>query len=400
MFRLSPDFYFTAGYILKGRAIMKKNDQKEEYISDYSTVTMIKPELKKIVAKNLQNFLKKNNITQKGLADTLGMATASINDYLNLSKPSIPPAEFFVAMKNLYGINIDDFMTKIVNSEEYDQERLLSSADRELIESYRKFEGIYSVYYLDNSSYKSRDERTPEESLKLGVLYIFESKSTVSTSTYKCIMILDIGTKEDMSVIRNIIEEHQDEPHLIAKYIAADCPDFRIETLSNGDFEIIGKYAYISLEHPRAGKSLAIFYNPDSNKPKFVGGLGTINSVSKGRDKMPTLQFIAISRKPIERSVEEIHRNLLLSFPIIKADKYAPEMIRIMKKLYIDTESESMNISELQKTITIRANMEMYIRDSVEHNLFRYAKVSSVDDDGFYHWITAKPEDIDDDNLL
>ncbi len=377
---------------------MKENNHMEENISDCSTAAMIKQELKKIVAENLQNFLKQNSITQKGLAETLGIATASINDYLNLSKPTIPPAEFFVAMKNNYGINIDDFMT--VNSEDYDPKRLLSKADRELLESYVKFEGIYSVYYLDNSSYKSRDERTPEESLKFGVLIIFESKSTVSNSTYKCMMALDIDSKEEMTNIRKIFEMHQDKPHLIPECISEECPDFRTETLSSGDFEILGKYAYISLEHPRAGKSLAIFYNPDSNKPRFVGGLGTINSVSKGRDKMPTLQYIAISRKPIERSVEEIHRNLLLSFPIIKADKYAPEMIKIMKKLYIDDESENMNISELQKTITIRANMEMFIRESVEHNLFRYAKVSSIDDDGFYHWITAKPEDIEDEELL
>ena len=382
------------------KSIQSSTDNHNENFSKFTTVTMVKNELKKIVAKNLQTFLKNNHITQKALAETLEVATASINDYLNLQKPSIPPAEFFVAMKNKYGINIDDFMTKTINSEDYDQDRLLSKADRELKESYQKFEGIYSVYYLDNSSYKSRDERTPEESLKFGVLYIFESKSPLSDSTYKCIMILDIPSREEMSSLRELCEKHSHEPHLIATKISEDCPVFRTETISNGEFEIIGKYAYISLDHPRAGKSLAIFYNPDSNKPQFVGGLGTINSVSKGRDKMPTLQYIAISRKPIERSTEEIHRNLLLSFPIIKADKYAPEMIKIMKKLYVDTDSESMNISELQKTITIRANMEMFIRESVEHNLFRYAKVSSIDDDGFYHWITAKPEDIEDDNLL
>ena len=109
---------------------------------------------------------------------------------------------------------------------------------------------------------------------------------------------------------------------------------------------------------------------------------------------MPTVQFIALSRKALRQSDDDIHRNLLMAYPTLSAASYAPELVQTFTNLYVDKASDESNLSNFQKNTTMQANIEMYMLDSIERNMFRYGKISNQDDDYFYHWL--KETDIDD----
>ena len=104
---------------------------------------------------------------------------------------------------------------------------------------------------------------------------------------------------------------------------------------------------------------------------------------------MPTIQFIGISRDWLTLSAEEIHQVLLLHYPTFRAEGEAQEMIDLFNRLYMSPENsngrELIELSDLQKAITIKANLERYIKNSLKKNMFRYGKISNRDDDEWYH---------------
>ena len=89
---------------------------------------------------NFQKNLKvlSNKYTQKYIADRTGFSQSSINNYL--TKNSEPSIQFLIALKNAFGICLDDF--------------LFSDIDISNEIFYDKFIGNYMVYYYNNNSFK------------------------------------------------------------------------------------------------------------------------------------------------------------------------------------------------------------------------------------------------------
>ena len=125
----------------------------------------------------------------------------------------------------------------------------------------------------------------------------------------------------------------------------------------------------------------------DNNKTNYAGGIGTINSISKGRERTPVVQFMGLSRYPLSLSIEEIHRALLLDSPSYDVGKEADDLTATFKLLYLDSpgEKERPDFTDHQKSLIIRATLERSIRKNMERNMFRYAKISERDDDEWYH---------------
>ena len=81
--------------------------------------------------KNLKVLASK--YTQKYIAEQTGFSQSSINNYL--SKSSEPSIQFLIALKNAFGICIDEF--------------LFSDIDTSREVSYDRFVGNYIVYYYN-----------------------------------------------------------------------------------------------------------------------------------------------------------------------------------------------------------------------------------------------------------
>lgn len=337
-------------------------------------------DLNSVISSNLKNLISQQGTTQKELAEKLGVAAASMTDYCKGRR--IPNVEFFVALKNLYDISIDDFLTKSINPSSSSGTNKETIIDKNMLLTYKKYCGTYFVYYFDTSKYKGRDTQPPKDSLLYGVLFIYENPSSLDIPEYSCAAILGIESREDVLLLKRTIE-NLNQPSKIIEYIGKHY----LKTAYYGDFELSQEHAFISMSHENTDKALIIFHRVDNNKSYYTGGIGTINSISKGRERMPVIQFMGISRHPLTMSVEEIHHSLLLNYPTFKAEKETNEMIKDFKALYVNTDDTTPNFSELQKAIVVQSNLERYIKKSVERNMFRYGKISERDDDEWYHSI-------------
>ena len=339
-------------------------------------------DLGSIISSNLKKLIIQNGTTQKELADKLGVAAASMTDYCKGRR--IPNVGFFVSLKNLYDISIDDFLTKSINPSASPVPLNKHSFDSNMMDTYQKYCGIYFVYYLDTGKYKGRDTQPPKDSVHFGLLFIYENPSSLDVPEFSCAAILGIKDREKVPYIKKDLEG-LGEPSKIIDYIGKTYPN----TAYYGDFELSQEHAFISMRHTNTDKALFIFHRVDNNKPNYTGGIGTVNSISKGRERAPVIQFIGISRYPLSMSIEEIHHSLLLNYPIFNAESETEEMIRNFKTLYLDSELSGQGFSEYQKSIIVRSTLERYIKKSLERNMFRYGKISERDDDEWYHAIKA-----------
>jgi hypothetical protein len=190
------------------------------------------------------------------------------------------------------------------------------------------------------------------------------------------------------ATVKKKLEELR-QPSEIRTFIGREYPN----SAYFGDFELSQEHAFVSMSHANTDKALLILHRVDNNKENYTGGIGTVNSVSKGRERMPVVQFMGISRYPLSLSAEEIHHKLLLDYPTFHAEAETEEMIRTFRTLYAAEGNSRYEFSEYQKSVMVQSTLERYIRKSLERNMFRYGKISELDDDDWYHSIKDASEE-------
>ena len=341
-----------------------------------------KKEPEAVISANIRRLIAQNHITQKDLAEELGIAAASMSDYCKGRR--IPNVEFFISLKDRYGISIDDFLTKPVLMPDTPAVSKETEEDSGLLTAYRKYCGSYFAYYFDTSKYRGRDTQEPAESLMYGVLLLYEKPSSRYAPVFGSAAVLGVRDRKQVTIIKKTLDSLHGSSEILS-YIGEHYPG----TAYYGDFELTREHAFIRMSHADTDRAFLILHRVDNNKPDYTGGIGTVNSVSKGRERMPVVQFMGISRHPLAMSAEEIHHSLLLNYPEFQADAEADGMIRSFKDLYVSPEESVRDFSEYQKSIIVRSTLERYIKKNLERNVFRYGKISERDDDDWYHAIKA-----------
>lgn len=357
--------------------------------------------VREITAANLKQLISDKGISQKKLAEMTDYAPASITDYL--SGKRIPPVHFFIKLKNLYGISLDDFITKSIQPSIPPGAQPATNSGSSWLSSgsaghtdfkeafgqfprdtCRKYCGSYYLYYFDTSKYRGRDTLPPAVSLHYGIMYIYENPSALDVPEYSCAAVLGMTDAEKAADLKKEIDSFPD-PASVVQYIGSS----HAYTAYYGRFDLGQEHAFISLQHTNTDRALIILHRVDNNKANYLGGIGTINSISKGRERMPVLQFIGFSRIPLAQSPEEIEFNLLLRqvSPPLLIKEETEELIRIFKMLYLENTKVCEALSDLQKTIFIQSTLERAIQKNMKRNLFRYSKISERDDDAWYHAI-------------
>ena len=359
--------------------------EKEGKPSAKSAAAANNQEVAQITSSNLKRLISHHDLTQKELADILCVAPASMTDYCKGRR--ILGTEHLLELRKHFGISIDDFLTKSITPPAVTVVPRSVGIDKEKMETYHKYCAAYYMYYFDTSKSKGRDLQSPKDSLMYGILYIYESPTSSDAPEFGCAAILGIKDRGEVTRVKKELDEMKDPEKII------DHIEKNYESMAySGDFSLTQNHAFVSMSHASTDKALLIFHRIDNNKPEYIGGIGTINSVSKGREHTPVIQFLGISKYFLNMSEEEIHHNLLLDYPDFEADpEMVDEMIVNFKALYADPNG-AMNerFSEYQKAVMVRSTLERFVKKSLERNMFRYGKIAgATDDDQWYHAIKA-----------
>lgn len=315
----------------------------------------------------MQNNFQKNlkvlssRYTQKRIADMTGFSQSSINNYL--TKFSEPSIQFLIALKNAFGINIDDFLFSDIDiSEEI-------SCDR--------FIGNYIVYYYNNNSYKGEVHTNISNTLNYGVISIVKEKE------------LD----KNVAVYGTFFKSKADTVRMLRELNSAVDTNALVEihksqkNMYKGDIQLTEQSIFIDLYNSNNGdKTYMIFNNPPSIA-NYIGGVGTINTVARGREHNPCVQFLIMSKKLIDKPDGEIYECLKFDDYSVNLDFAVKDMIDLFKRLFADNNEISANLTENQKSAIIQNKLEYHFNEILDANVFRFAKISNKEDDMVYKLI-------------
>ena len=308
-----------------------------------------------------QENLKKlsKQYSQKYIADRTGFSQSSINNYL--SKSSEPSMQFLIALKDAFGISIDDF--------------LFANFDTQELISYEQFIGNYIIYYYNNDSYKGEVHTSLKNTLNYGVLSIYKNKAF----------------DKDVKVIATFTKNQSNATKLLKRL---NQPDALIENIYlengniyNGNISSSDQSLFIDLENKENRDKCFIILNNPPTLNKYVGGVGTVNSIARGREHNPCVQFIILSKKILDVPDGELYNVLTFNKFTINMDYAIKDIIQLFKRLYLDKNEISTELTELQKQAILRNKLEFHFGEILEANIFRFAKVSNREDDAVYKLI-------------
>lgn len=318
--------------------------------------------MENIFSNNLKNYLKENGITQTQMAKSLGVSVASISNYI--SGVSEPTLSFLLRLKQVYSIALDNFLT---TQSSVEIKQTLES------QNLKRFLGNYLIYYFDSSSYIGRATASQKSVLKYGVVSIFSLGT--SLSAYGCFL----SNLDKALELKNSLDQNAEESQIQNVFSS------HTEIVYNGRIETSSTQIFIFLKSFN-DSAMLIFNNPPSNKT-YIGGLGTANSVSRGREHMPCIQYILISRNEINLPQGEIYNLLSLDVADISVHNETEKLLELFKNLYLKTNENSIKLEEYQKKKIFEDALENIVAENIDTNIFRFGKVSAKDDDRFYRLI-------------
>lgn len=307
---------------------------------------------------NLKKLAEK--YTQKYIAEKTGFSQSSINNYL--TKASDPSIQFLIALKNAFGIDVNEFLfSKYVIGEEI---------------SYDRFIGNYIMYYYNNDSYKGEVHSNLKNTLNYGVLSVYREG--------------DLG---QVVVRASILEDRSLATKLLEKCNHVNNSEELVEAYKNQGYSYKGKISttdqsiFIEMKNIEKNDQGYIILNNPPSKSEYKGGVATVNSIARGREHNPCIQFMIISKKLLDVPDGELYENLKFDEYNVNMDDNIKDITDLFKRLYVEKNEISKDLTEVQKQAIVRNKIEYHLNEILEANVFRFAKVSNREDDKIYRLI-------------
>ena len=345
---------------------------------------------KAFLGKNCRYIMYKFGIeTQKDFAEIIGIAQSTLVDVLQGKViPKLYP--FFQNICKLSGYTIEE----LINSdlEEMDKKIVVERANSVDEAQYQKLCGIYILHYYDTSAFKGRENKDMKAALVFGLLAIYKDRAR---KEYRCSAWFGLKKAEVLerfSICYNRYNKNGSIENAV-NYLNTVQSSHKYE----GTVQMSTSHIYISLNYGDKDHAYVILHRPDGTSKHYIGGLGAMVSVSKGRNSSPCMQFLGLSRYYLDVSEEEIARRLLLGYPSIKPGDKVKQLITLLKSMnqrseqcgqqILNMDNFELDLSDVHKEYIIQGEITKIITDIVENNLFRTLKVSGVDDDEWYHYV-------------
>jgi len=299
--------------------------------------------------------------TQKYIADSTGFSQSSVNNYL--SKTSEPSIQFLVALKDAFGICVDDF--------------LFSDFEVEETQSFDRFVGNYIIYYYNNDSYKGEVHTNIKNTLNYGVLSIFKEYELD-----KNVQIVASFLKDRVNATKQLKQLNQ------AKDVKEILNIFEVAgDIYKGDIRFNQQSIFVELENKEKLDNCFIVLNNPPATSSYVGGIGTVNSVARGREHNPCIQYIILSKRLLDVPDGEIYNCLKFDDYSVDMEVSLKDIIDLFKRLYVEKNEISLELTENQKQAIVKNKLEYHFNEILQANAFRFAKISNKEDDDIYKLI-------------
>ena len=296
-----------------------------------------------------------NKYTQKYIAERTGFSQSSINNYL--TKSSEPSIQFLIALKNAFGICLDDF--------------LFGDIDVVQQTSFDRFLGNYIVYYYNNNSYKGEVHTNIANTLNYGVISVVKEQEL----------------NNNVVVYGTFLREKSEAVKLLKRLNAlVNVSDYKHEHQSMNNFYIgsintTEQSIFLDLNNKVNSDQCYIILNNPPSQSEYIGGVGTVNTVARGREHNPCVEFMILSKKLIDKPDGEIYECLKFDDFNVNLNYAVKDLVELFKRLYLEQNEISTSLAESQKVAILQNKLEYHFSEILDANVFRFAKISNREDD-------------------
>lgn len=375
--------------------VVKNNDEDLSY-----------PDLCKRVATNLTKLKDAMGWNQKEFSEKWHVATGALNNYINKDSNNlrIPPLDVLLRLcqipdfsENGLQFGIDDLISESFNPEEIISWHKSTISGEKIKVSHSDYVGNYFCYLNDQANLSEGLGDKKVRDLRFGVFSIFDRVDSVSgkktMQVYARFFKAEHRNKAEKvksdldkifgetSVRDDIIpKSYGDRNKEIGEYVAKDAQFY------SGELTFNGQHGFIHLSSETfCDKALIIFRIPEKNASnKFIGGIGSMTSVSHGSEHIPVSQKIILSRYKINRDDQYIADHLNMTFPNFTKDESSKKISEFCAKLY----NKSIDgLEESDKIAVISARLHKVIVDFIKNNLTCVSGISKEENMRVYRLI-------------
>lgn len=327
----------------------------------------------RLVKQNLNYLLESNKMKQTELAKLTGFSAPQINKYLS-DKGSMPSFLFLHEASKVFHFSLDDIITV-----DFRKKENLEMQDSEVValSRYKHFIGHYLVYYHDTDNERELNR------LRYGVISVMKSRSEVNLESLEVYGLFHLSKEEAEKLHGNLMEKEVAGSDIIIKKTYSDQ-----SMVYEGTLELTSDHAFISMNGVN-DKVNMIFMNPKNHR-QYIGGLGTSNSISRGRHRKPCINLIILSRYPLAETSNRISSHLVAGETVVKVRSETNDLIEFTKNVYLD--DRKFYITDADKFNMVEKRLEVIIKSYIEENKNSCVKVYDRDDDACYDMIKGNKQ--------
>ena len=265
------------------------------------------------------------------------------------------------------------------------------------VEEYKKYQGTYSMAYFATDAKLGGNKRTTASAMANGVMSVFLGMPVGDVPTLEVVAFINCTDDEKETILNEVHEaERKRVKEVIRKCYerAANVREPgtdetpRRNCLYTGRMTLNDHIAEVTLKQESGSNVINLkMHNRvaiSSDGRDYKGGLATMMSTSCGREQMPCIQAVILSKRSFAIAKEELAEKLLLAPPTVDLQDEIKPMVAYMKSLFFTDNFDDpvYQFSDADKMRAFEIFVERKLTEVIKRNIFGYYKVSRDMDSG------------------
>ena len=361
--------------------------------------------LKEIVSTNLSKLLELLNLSKTQFAQKMNIAASTVTNYLTPSDTRIPPVSFLMnvcLLPEIKELGLDITINDLVSGE-FDPMVRDKDAVLEHKPVHHDFLGNYYCYYFDQSKEVSLRETETARDLRFGVITFFDEPNTLTGQIgYEAYaMFYKASEREKAVALKTDVDAlfGSDSTPFSVRNTAIRSRYRRESGFYAGGVKFSSTHAFVGITgNSFRDCAMITFYTPSKKDGvSYIGGIGTVSSVTHGSDRMPVAQKIIISQVKLRCPDEVIAEYLNMTSHRIDLNDQAKMLAELCSKLF-HPQTKAGYLDDSDRTAIIKERLNQLVRDYIHNCIFTVSAVSKEEDKKIYslirHSMDNRQEDV------
>lgn len=345
------------------------------------------------VSGNLHALIDASGLSQREFSEITGIAPATLSGYLKDDSEhfKIPPVSYIVNLcrhERFRGFNLDvgDFINRRLT--------FVSGAGAvdDSIPGRDSYTGCYYSYFYKFPN--AGPQATPDltRKLRLGVILVFD----------------DPGSRDEpgrLGVMARFFDSdsHRDEARALKDKITSMLRDHSMTEVRSlmrtasgesecytGSMTFADKHFFLSLECRALGDHALMIFNLPTKPPykTYIGGLGCVNSISRGNQRLPVAQRVILTRCSLDCPDSAIARELRLATVPLRLDQEGTDLVELIRSMYDTSPGNVFNtIPNSDRMAIVSHRLANLVEQYIDRNSLSVFCVTTDDNYTIYRFI-------------